>query len=269
MKIGSRLVDKVFFFNDQPALTEQSDEVCKDLFKHFQTALKKEKAALTTALDDGSSTYSVQDLLDLQQKTSTATEKYKIVWCASSACAILIKKNNSITTFVKVVGLDGWESRVHSSTVKGREAISKANITKPAILDLGSIPAAQVDDLISKWESLMSAGQSDSHPLHRPSSMGGVPLASHAVQRTPTFAWANLVDAAVSMEIFRSDYWATKAACYRGGTCDARSHSGCLQRNTAFPLVASTLFTILTLEGDNEHCAFHKALCLYYLYNLR
>lgn len=249
---SSPLEGNVFFFNDRPALTVQSDEICQQLFTHFQAALQTEETMLVSAHNQRSSL----NVVALVQRVNDIAGKYQIIWCAPSGCAILVQKMDALSSFVTVIGLNGWECMVHSSVEVGREVTAKPNYAKPAIMELGFIPKANMKDLIKEWKNLMSGGIAD--PQTKPRK-----------HKTPSFAWARLLDAAVSLGLVSSDGASAKAACFQGGTTDVGPHAGCLPRNTSFPLVASAFCTVLARDGDCKHDLFHKALVIYYLHCLR
>lgn len=239
--------DKIFHFNDRPALAIQSNEVCAQLYDDFYNVLAEE---VSNNVDD--------DLLDsLQTRVENLFETVWVTWMARYGCAIAVGDIDVQTYSITVVGLDGWKTKVHASVHKGRELTAMPDVTNPAILDVGSVPIREnlVQDLMNLLKQKLKESEKE--------------RTRQKNHKTPTFVWARLLDAMAEMEVISTDEVETMEDCYQGGTTDVGLHTGCLARNTSFPLVASVYSAMLFLDGDHDHSEFHKALCIYYLHHLR
>ena len=128
------LAESIFYFPDQPALQCQSEETCRHLYEHL----------ISTLLDLDPTRYG-----DLIKILSYVKDQYNIVWVPRYACAILSSAISVDTAFLRMVGLDGWKSRIHSC-VHGREKTAEADVLRPAEEDIGHHSQELLSDLMAR-----------------------------------------------------------------------------------------------------------------------
>ena len=237
-----RLGRMMFPFNDQPALTVQSDSVCQEMVDHFTQVLAEDMPCL------------FPDLVGLVDKCNTLwKDTYRFEWMAKYGCALVIRQADALSDTIALIGLDGWKSKVHASVDGGREMTAEADIVNPATLVSGKVKKAALDDLMSSFRKGLNKAQS---------SQGN----QQKHHWTPSFVWARLMDAFVETEALASPHAGKQ--CYQGGTTDVGLHTGCLRRNTSFPLVLSVCSKVFEMNGDIDHNDFYKLLVVYYLHHL-
>ena len=123
--------ESIFFFSDCRALQCQDNAVCERLFDDFF-----ERLAANETLDL------------LQEKLSRIQDSVrKVYWLATYASVIVIRRLDSRYSSITLIGLDGWESAVHSS-INGRESIALPNLSKPAHYPLGRLLTASVETVL-------------------------------------------------------------------------------------------------------------------------
>ena len=179
-----------------------------------------------------------------------------MTWVSKHGCAVVVGNIDVMSRSIAVVALDGWESTIHASLEKGREATAMPDYSNPAFFEAGHIPYNKVDAVLLEMQD----------KLRKAAASQRLPKKSH---KTPSFVWAKLLDAMVDLKLMSTEQVNAKLECYQGGTTDVGLHTGCLPRNTSFPLVASVYSKMLCLSNDYDHQRFYKALCVFYLFHLR
>ena len=230
--------ENIFHFNDRAALAVQCSSACKSLYNNFFHIV------------DGN-TY----LPKLERNPfASIKEKYECIeWMPDYGCAILFGRLNSRESLIVVVGLDNWKDYVHESVIK-REPTALPDVTKPFVLTLGQVPTSDIEDIKNEFSKLMSKKQSGLQKKHcTPSFIAGVLL---QVLQKEVKQLATMGEKASSPSVY-------------GGTTDVGPHTGCLPRNTSFPLVLSTIKVMLESVGVSPDDAyFEKCICIYYLHYL-
>jgi len=79
-------------------------------------------------------------------------------------------------------------------------------------------------------------------------------------QKTPTFACSILLQVIMHTH---------GTLPMQGSTTDVGLHTGCCPRNTSFPLVLSTVQTMLRWNGERDDEVFNKCILVYYLLFLK
>jgi hypothetical protein len=79
-------------------------------------------------------------------------------------------------------------------------------------------------------------------------------------QKTPSFVYVIL------MQLIAPD--TNQNLPIQGGTTDVGLHTGCVIRNTSFPLVLSCLHTMLVFNGERNDDVFNKCVVLYFSHHL-
>jgi hypothetical protein len=234
--------DGIFLFNDRGALVEQSDVACETLYHDFIGVLEQEAPSL------------LGDQGELVQYVKNLKESYEVSWMASYGCAVLVGNVDIISKSITVIGLDNWKNIIHSSIDQGRQPTAEVDLTKsPAILPVGTIQASAVHKVLEKTKDLLRKTEKGSSKNHK----------------TPSFVFARMMDVMVELKLSLNTKVTAIRDCYQGGTTDVGLHTGCLRRNTAFPLVASMYSAMLILDGQSAPNIFYKSLCVYFLHHLR
>jgi len=238
--------DKIFHFNDKPALQVQSDGDCEDLFVQFGDTPSAEASG---DLQD--------DLQAIAKDIEALQKKYDVTWLAKYGCAILVGHIEVMSRSIAVVALDGWKTIIHASVEHGRESTAIPDIVSPSYLEAGHIPYDKVKEVVAdmrgKLAMAAAAQQRTSQKDHK----------------TPSFVWAKLLNAMSDLKLISVEQVSSKLGCYQGGTTDVGLHTACLRRNTSFPLVASVYAKMFYLSGDRQHQRFVKVLCIFFLRHLR
>ena len=226
--------ESIFFFSDRRALQCQDNAVCERLFDDFF-----ERLAANETLDL------------LQEKLSRIQDSVrKVYWLATYASVIVIRRLDSRYSSIALIGLDGWESAVHAS-IHGRESIALPNLTKPAHYPLGRLLTASVETVLCAFQGALDESEKNNTGNTRGQSAG-----HQGNQKTPSFARTILYQTMVKLD---------KKPDIQGGTTDVGLHTGCIRRNTSFPLVLSLFHELLKMEGERDEDLFLKCTTAYFL----
>jgi hypothetical protein len=225
----------IFPFNDRPALQVQDGYICQELYLDFWTKILN---------CDDKLGISKQNLSRIKDSCSS------LYWLARYASVVLIRPLDSTYSSISMVGLDGWQSVIHAS-VDGRESTAIPDVSSPAFYQLGPSPIDEIDELLKKLQDALAESESNNT-----GNMRGQHAGHQGNQKTPSFArtvlWQVMNDTKDRLSI-------------QGGTTDVGLHTGCVRRNTSFPLVLSAVYTILRLEGEEPDQVFHKCVSNYLL----
>ena len=224
----------VFWFNDSEALQIQDKAVCCRIFDDFWKRLEQQSS-----------------LIEWKGKVEGLKTSFDAIeWFPRYASSILVRRLDSTTSALGFVGLDNWEQLIHAS-VSGRESTAEPNIFKPLYVDLGQT-TDDIEEVIGTIRSELSQSEEASRAhLRRQSS------SSRGNQKTPSFLWSVIRQVMSSSE---------DSGCpIQGGTTDVGLHTGCILRNTSFPLVASTLATVFRQSGEPDNELFLQCICSYFL----
>jgi hypothetical protein len=226
--------DNIFYFKDQEALQIQDNSICEALYDDFWTGILccDEKLRLQK-----------QDLLRIKDSCS-------LYWHARYASVVLVRRLDSTYSSIALVGLDGWKSVVHAS-VDGRESIAVPDVSSPAFYELGRSPTNAVEEILKMFNGALEKSEMNNTGNRRRQNAG-----HQGNQKTPSFARMVLWQVMNDMEDRQR---------IQGGTTDVSLHTGCVPRNTSFPLVLSAIHTILRLEGEDTDQVFNKCVSAYLL----
>jgi hypothetical protein len=226
--------DNIFYFKDQEALQIQDNSICEALYDDFWTGILccDEKLRLQK-----------QDLLRIKDSCS-------LYWHARYASVVLVRRLDSTYSSIALVGLDGWKSVVHAS-LDGRESIAVPDVSSPAFYELGRSPTNAVEEILKMFNVALKESEVNNTGNRRGQNAG-----HQGNQKTPSFArtvlWQVMNDTEDRQMI-------------QGGTTDVGMHTGCVRRNTSFPLVLSAVHTILRLEGEEADEVFNKCVSAFLL----
>jgi hypothetical protein len=240
--------ESIFYFPDLPALAIQSDEKCSELYEDFFRVLQAPEAF-----------HGLPDTM-IQNLHESCT---RLVWKADYASVIVFRRQNSQRTLVWVIGLDGWKSRVHTSWSDGRESISVPDLTLPTVFGLGPVETIDIDKFVENVDEALRESERHSgySRAHRKGHLGN--------QKTPSFLRTIVWNSLQAIGSRGVDKPPTYERTIQGGTTDVGLHTGCLRRNTSFPLVATLLSWTLRTLGDADDQAFFKCLISYFASHLR
>jgi hypothetical protein len=152
-----------------------------------------------------------------------------IKWFARYGAAVLCQDAGSDGVNIKVVGLDGWDFDVHSS-VNGRAKIARADVRSPAIFPHGLVKTNNVKSLWALFVSKLLTSEQENTADRRGQRSGHL-----GNQKTPSFL-SHLLHKAAS-EVMKGEI--ELCGAIHGGTTDVGLHTGCIKRNTSFPLVVA------------------------------
>ncbi|CAB9504630.1 Protein of unknown function (DUF3645) [Seminavis robusta] len=237
--------DLIFYFVDSPAPRCQERHECKKFFEDASKALTQH-AEITVDQAREDLTVLAQRIVGLKDRC------YRIEWYAKFGCAILFNRVDVSTLVINVIGLDGWTNKVHA-WMDGRQVTAVPDVANPSIKPLGEISPDRVEELFETFAEVMTQRAKENKKLHH----------------TSDFLWARFVESLAKMKLVPDRYEHAEEMDLQGGSSDLGRHTGCLERNISFPLVASVYCALLESDGDKKHRAFHKMLCVYYLENLR
>lgn len=227
----------IFRFNDCRALQIQDNSVCNRLYHDFWTRILqhgKDKYCLPT-----------KDLLHVEQSCS------QVRFYAKYASAVIVRRLDSRYSFVTLVGLDRWESAVHASEGFGRESTSVPDVCTPARYDLCPAKTAKLDEIFRSFDDALRKSDLNNTGERRRQS------AFHqGNQKTPSFA-RTILSQVLSP--------GSEKDVIQGGTTDVGPHTGCVLRNTSFPVVLSVTATLLRMEGEETDEIFCKCVSVYLL----
>ena len=238
--------DSIFHFNDSQALEVQNAVTCRAIFNDFWIKISDSDWAKIAFPGKGFEKY--------------AELNRKIHWFPQYGAAVLFRKLDSIEVFVTVVGLDEWNSAIHSSVVKGREQISEPDVFAPAVFELGPFPKDKTLKLIQA----LNAKLLESEQNHR-GDRRGQGSGNEGNQKTPSFLREKLrqtIDQVGETDIGVGGGAETRGS-FQGGTTDVGLHTGCLKRNTSAPLVFSVVHTVLCMSGEPDNDHFRTLLAIY------
>ncbi|KAL3918409.1 MAG: hypothetical protein SGILL_004250, partial [Bacillariaceae sp.] len=159
----------------------------------------------------------------------------EIKWFARYGAAVLFQDAGSNGVNIKVVGLDGWDVNVHAS-VKGRATIALADVRNPAVFPLGFVKKQNVESIVNLFLRNLSKSEVENTGDRRGQRSGHL-----GNQKTPSFLSHLLYKAIAKVEEGKFE----TNASLQGGTTDVGLHTGCVKRNTSFPLIVSVLYSIL------------------------
>jgi hypothetical protein len=240
----------IFDFIDRPAVSRQDDNTCRELLEDFWNGLDQ-----------------TSDLLKLPDRTKVRKMCPRLEWKARYAAVVAFVELDSCKSFVSIVGLDGWKSRVHTSRTVGRQRTAVPNLTEPAVFGLGWVATANIDRLMEQADQELLKSEQDCTGDQRGQRQG-----HRGNQKTPSFLRTVLQDVLRAM--------ATQSAggqlishrptdSIQGGTTDVGQHTGCILRSTSFPLVASVTWWLLDLHGEEDDQTFLKYLIGYFVHYLQ
>ena len=232
--------DSIFWFNDKEALSVQSDTICQDLYNDFFSKLSGYEDSFDFQVDVGP----FEEIKD----------KFKIKWYAAYGAALIYWKKNSRDTMLVVAGLDGWNYHVHA-WVGGRQPTARADVANPFTRHFGTVPTEKMQEILNGFSKMLQETHSNRNDQKN--------------HKTPAFAAATLWHY-LQKEGFSAA--PVRARDNQGGTTDVGNHTGCIPRNTSFPLVLTSVKVMLNIVfgvHSNTLCLFGKAVALYYLQYLR
>ncbi|CAJ1961703.1 unnamed protein product [Cylindrotheca closterium] len=224
------IAEHIFHFNDKGALDNQSSATSEAIYEHFWDSLLDNELA--------------QEFLPAE--VFNVRNPYHLVsFHPTYGAAILYKTLDSLEVFVRTVGLDKWEAKIHASS-DGRECYAVPTLEAPRLMDQGPFPT----HLLNKLEEALVQALRESEKntgANRRNTPG-----NEGNQKTPSFLNEKL-DQSIKNVVSDADKqviesFSGNGSTY-GGTTDVGLHSGGKQRNTAAPLVFSVVSTMLHLAG--------------------
>jgi hypothetical protein len=237
----------IFDFLDRSAVSLQDDETCQGLLEDFWNGL-----------DQTGGWLQLPDRSVLRQSCPT------LWWKARYAAVVTFARLDSRRSFVSIVGLDGWKSRVHTSRIAGvgRQRTASPNLTQPVVFGLGWVPTDDVDEVMEQVEQELAQSERDctgDQRGQRPGHRGN--------QKTPSFLRSVLQDVMEKHVAERPILGMHDSI--QGGTTDVGLHTGCVLRSTSFPLVASLIWWLLDRHGEEDDQTFLKYLVGYFVHYLQ
>lgn len=231
----------IFPFNDKEPLAHQDDIICVRLWNDLWKFVEESKDC---------SYFDATKLL-------TAKSLYsRIEWHGRYGAALLFQTTHVGGVKIIVVGLDGWTASVHASIAK-RTPIAIADFRNPMVYSHQEIKEENLESVCAVLRQKLSKSEANNTGDRRGQHQG-----HQGNQKTPSFV-SHLMKEAIaeieSQKALNTSTW--------GGTTDVGLHTGCVLRNTSFPLVLSVLHTILVdkreLLGSRE--LFEKCVASYLL----
>jgi Protein of unknown function (DUF3638) len=240
MLLPGTMEKSIFDFFDRPAVSRQDDHLCRELLEDFWHGLDQ-----------------TSDLLKLPDRTEVRKKYPRLEWKARYAAVVAFVPLDACKSYVSIVGLDGWKAGVHTSRTVGRQRTAVPNLTEPAVFGLGWVATANVDRLMR----LLDEELEESERKFKGSQRGQRKGQDHrGNQKTPSFLRSVLQDVLQDMGM---------ESLIQGGTTDVGRHTGCILRSTSFPLVASVMWWLLDLHGEEDDQTFLKYLIGYFVHYLQ
>jgi Protein of unknown function (DUF3638) len=304
------LAESVFYFRDQSALQVQDNGICQELLDDVFRVLQGSFETHPTLHHEPCWLSSSRRLEDLRQCCAN------VIWKAHYASVIVFRRLDSQRSFVYIVGLDGWRAMVHNSTMTmtttttagenggsgGRQSTAVPNVTMPVVFGRGPFATALIAPLVVRIDAALDESEQHNTGVFRRAT-APTPFGRHGHgrgrqqhqqhqqpqqqqqqhlgnQKTPSFLRAivwNAMQETIANASSAPAASTTATTTIQGGTTDVGLHTGCIRRNTSFPLVASLLCWTLRLqqqeqqqgEPDEDNQTFYQCLITYYIHHLQ
>jgi Protein of unknown function (DUF3638) len=243
--------ESIFDFFDCPANSRQDDNLCQELLVDFWHGLDQ-----------------MSHRLQLPDRTKVQTTCPRLEWKARYAAVVAFVPLDSCQSFVTIVGLDGWKSRIHTSRTGGRQRTAVPNLTEPVVFGLGWMATANIDRLMEQVDQELGESAESCTGNQRGQRKG-----HRGNQKTPSFLRSVVQDVLDDMETERVEENLAPqdrtTSPIQGGTTDVGRHTGCILRSTSFPLVASVVWWLLDRYGEEDDQTFLKYLIGYFVHYLQ
>jgi len=237
----------IFDFNDRNALCVQDDRVCESLYRDFFATL--------VASDELSS---------FRETVARFESQYQLHWLAHYGSVILFKSIDVLSSSATVVDLDKWSQAVHAS-VEGRENTAIADVTASVLFEVGPVPTARIDGILEQFRKALEESQANTGSARRQAA------GHNGNQKTPSFARTILLQVirdSKEAKLIEGVQDSQEALSIQGGTTDVGLHTGCIPRNTSFPLVLSAFHTMLRFSGESPDECFKNCVVTYFMRQL-